>query len=569
MAKTETSLVEDTNSRPMMAGSRTRAGALLVLSLGVGAAVSIWLGQDANWDLKNYHLYNAFSVLAGRLDTDLLAAGLQSYFNPTLDLPYVLLAMGPLAEYPRVLAGYMGLWYGLLIWLALQLAARLLTPLPAVERRTGLVLGTLAAVTGAATVSQVGTTTNEIQVAVLILAGLLVLLLAVGPFEDRSECKPPWGLVLASGAVFGFAAGLKLTAAIFAPAACFALLGVTRPLRWVQLCAVFSMGWIVGMLPAFLWWGWMVWERFASPTFPLFNGVFRSPWYPPENFFDARFFPRDSWQWIFYPFYWAFRARHGLVAELSFRDPRLALAWLGVVAFALAWIAQRIRRRPPVAGRGSQLSPTQRVVLVFLVVSYVLWLTTSSILRYAVAMEVLAVLCLPAVIVYAARVLAGRSARRAAVAFMAGAFLVCLFVTKPMTWGRVPYGARVFAVDMAWTPPNTLFLAMTGPVAYLAAFVPDEAGAQFVGFSFTTLAAHGYRLFDETVRRVRAHTGPIVVLISEEVLSSLGQFSRIGVAVEAATCRSIASNLDPWPGSRPMACEAVRLPGVVPGAASQ
>ena len=33
-----------------------RRGLLLALCLGTGGAVSWWLGQDINWDLKNYHL---------------------------------------------------------------------------------------------------------------------------------------------------------------------------------------------------------------------------------------------------------------------------------------------------------------------------------------------------------------------------------------------------------------------------------------------------------------------------------------------------------------------------------
>ncbi len=30
------------------------------------------IGQDANWNLLNYHLYNGFAALHGRLDRDLL-----------------------------------------------------------------------------------------------------------------------------------------------------------------------------------------------------------------------------------------------------------------------------------------------------------------------------------------------------------------------------------------------------------------------------------------------------------------------------------------------------------------
>ena len=35
------------------------------------ALVSLLRGQDANWDLRNYHLHNAWSLLEGRLGVDL------------------------------------------------------------------------------------------------------------------------------------------------------------------------------------------------------------------------------------------------------------------------------------------------------------------------------------------------------------------------------------------------------------------------------------------------------------------------------------------------------------------
>ncbi|KTF40250.1 hypothetical protein [Xanthomonas translucens] len=33
----------------------------------LGALLSLLLGQDANWDLRNYHLYNGYAALHGRL----------------------------------------------------------------------------------------------------------------------------------------------------------------------------------------------------------------------------------------------------------------------------------------------------------------------------------------------------------------------------------------------------------------------------------------------------------------------------------------------------------------------
>ncbi|WP_062605453.1 hypothetical protein [Caballeronia calidae] len=60
--------------------------------------------------MRNYHLYNAFAFLHGKLSIDLAPAGMQNYFNPLLKVPFYLMAM-PL---PAMLVGFvMGVVHGL------------------------------------------------------------------------------------------------------------------------------------------------------------------------------------------------------------------------------------------------------------------------------------------------------------------------------------------------------------------------------------------------------------------------------------------------------------------------
>jgi hypothetical protein len=53
--------------------------------------LSIALGQDDNWDLRNYHWYNPYALLNGRLPVDMAPGNWQSYFNPLIDVPYYVL----------------------------------------------------------------------------------------------------------------------------------------------------------------------------------------------------------------------------------------------------------------------------------------------------------------------------------------------------------------------------------------------------------------------------------------------------------------------------------------------
>src|SRR3954453_17596078 len=76
---------------PIRAASVNRAP-LLWAAIGLAwlvlfAAVSVLNGPDGAWDLRNYHLYNPFAVLNGRLHKDLVPAQLQTFLVPTMDIP--------------------------------------------------------------------------------------------------------------------------------------------------------------------------------------------------------------------------------------------------------------------------------------------------------------------------------------------------------------------------------------------------------------------------------------------------------------------------------------------------
>jgi hypothetical protein len=115
------------------AASRRRLG-------GVAGAAAVRLlslasGQDDGWDMRNYHLYNVHALLNGRIGFDFSPAGFQSYFNPTLELPYYYLNQWlP----PRAVGFAMGVLHGLAFLLLAGIARQLLGA--TAPRRTVLLL---------------------------------------------------------------------------------------------------------------------------------------------------------------------------------------------------------------------------------------------------------------------------------------------------------------------------------------------------------------------------------------------------------------------------------------------
>ena len=60
------------------------------------------LGQDANWDLRNYHFYNAYAFLNNRYAQDLLPSQTPYFYNPLMDVPFFVLA----THAPAKVAGF-------------------------------------------------------------------------------------------------------------------------------------------------------------------------------------------------------------------------------------------------------------------------------------------------------------------------------------------------------------------------------------------------------------------------------------------------------------------------------
>lgn len=512
----------------------------LAACLAIGALVSIALGQDANWDLRNYHLYNVWAWLHDRLQTDLAAAGPQSYYNPLLDLPYYLMA--PAWEWPRLVAAAQGLWYGALVFVVWRIAVGV-ARLQSRAFDVGDIAAVVVGVTGSAAIAQVGTTFNEIPLAVLVLAGLLLLLNVLRTTDPLAWRGALWRTGLA-GALAGFAAGLKPTAVIYLPALGLALL-VTAPKgrRW-SLAAAFAVVAALGFLAAYGWWGWWLYQSTGNPVFPYFNNIFHSDWAAAVNGTDARFRPGDAWQWLFYPFYWAVH-RVSLVTEPRMLDARFAFAYLaGVLMLAQSAIGA-VRRRP---------SPppcmAERFVLVFALVGYVCWLTLFSILRYAIPIEAVSGLI---VIMAVRRLTAGgaigvpRARPRLARNVALGIAVVLVLGTHHPRWRRVDYGDRVFQVRLPAVPDGSLVMFVGQPYAYLAPFF-HARDLTFVGINWLTDASRRHRLWSLTQQRIGSHREPMYAVLSDESAHQRKLLPLLGVKL-TAQCTPVQSNLEhDWRG---------------------
>jgi len=513
--------------------------ALIILTavpLAFGAMALI-LDQDANWDLRNYHWYNAYAVVDGRFDQDMGAAQTPTYYNPTLDVPFYVLAQAlPARAFGFVLGALQGCNFILLYimaWLTLRFDdARAHVFAAAAVALTGII--------GGGHMGMVGALFYDNIVSLFIFAAMIVILSNTAVLQTGA-----WSSALArvafAGLLVGFAVGFKLPTQIFAVGVCFGLLFVPGAfVRRFVLSFVCGLGIIAGFAVFGGWWLWELWSHFGNPLFPYFNDVIRSPWALPESYRDARFLPKTVAEALTLSFHLFADGKVG--GEVPFRDGRILALYIVLLATPAMLLIARLRK--------SDVAPfadvfAARYIAAVAALSYAVWLGLFAIYRYLVPLEMLAPLVIVACIAFWP---VGR-VRRASLAIGMLGFVT--ITAQPADWGRVPWqsgwGVKFVATEVPPlnAPAETLVL-MTGlaPTAFVIPAFPSEV---------TFLRPHSYlvepdhdTLFAATIRkRIAAHRGDIYLLQAVwEKWAADKTLTAYGLAFVPGGCRAIRSNLD-------------------------
>lgn len=197
---------------------------------------TLWAGKDMGWDLYNHHLYLPFSLLSGRYEVDLYAAGPQSYQNPLGYLPFYLMSV--VANWPAWLVGVMlALIHSIAVIVVYLLASRLWSG--DAHRELWAVMAAAMAWISPAFLVVAGTSSTDPLMAVLVLLALLI----VAGAEDRLE----HGAAFKAGLLLGCAFALKQSNAVFALSVGAvvvwrALMGQARPKAIFELLAGGGIG---------------------------------------------------------------------------------------------------------------------------------------------------------------------------------------------------------------------------------------------------------------------------------------------------------------------------------------
>ncbi len=345
---------------------KIKPASVFLLFLLAGGVLSACMKFELLYDFFQYHYYNGFAFWNNRLGVDVAPASIPTFYNPLLDAEiYALMTL--LKHHVSVYFFIQGLWFGALMYVAFKIAA-LFFDLKTTAGKVFSALAVLICATGTVTWFQMGTSTHEIELAVLELTAFYLLL------RDKKR-------FFAAGLLLGAAAGFKLTASIYCVSTGLTLIlfwkTLDKPLKSITL---FSLGGLVGFLIVDGFWMVKLWNLYGNPFFPFWNGIFKSPYFPEHNYVDdLHLYGKTAWDRVFAPFLMAMQykfATHQITV-----DPRFAVA---AVVGVIALVAYRKHLNPRILFAG-----------VYAVVGFAVWEAVSFNARFLIPVEIVVGVLMP------------------------------------------------------------------------------------------------------------------------------------------------------------------------------
>ena len=312
-------------------------------------------------------------------------------------------------------------------------------------------------------IGEIGATFNDLTLMSLVLLALLMIKRAVN--IDFFIAKS-WVFVLIAGLCFGLATGFKLTTGLYGVGAAVAFLFLKQPIvNNFRILALFFAGGILGFLTANGYWMIVLWRHFGSPIFPYYNLLFKSAYFYPLNLIDMRFLPHGILQMLFYPFYFSHQQ---LTTEVPFRDFRLPCVYLLLIIAAGKFIftTEYLHTQSDYPQQ-----EFKKYIIIFFIVSYMLWQFQFSIQRYAIGLDVLAPL-----LIYILLTNIFIKPRIVNILVLA-VFTFLLLTLKPMMWGRARWTHNYFGVQFSRQlekKPVGIVLSPDTPDAFLRPFFPEK-----------------------------------------------------------------------------------------------
>lgn len=501
---------------------------LLFLCMLLTGLYAEHLGPDCNYDFKNYHWYNAWSFLHQRFDFDMAPAGKATFNNPFLDLiNYFLIQTVPKS---RLIEFSLGALHGISLYFLLKIALIVFERFP--HKWFYAFTAVFIGATGVASLHQVGTTYNESQVSIFVMASLFFLTKAIHLQSERYRDY------MLSGLILGIGVAAKLTAYIYM-LGIFASLLLFKKTSIKHLKIILTTG-IATCIGFFLVDGlWMIkmYQHFQSPFFPYYNNIFHSSFAASTRALEKHYLPANFGQAFLYPFYWL--KTNYVTQEFPMKDPRFAVTIVLGLLLLCKQTYNRILSIPPFVSVFP--SPAIRFLFLFFCLSFIIWMKQFSIYRYTIPLNFLSGIF----IIFFTWHLIWKSHHYIQLIIIILLSALITQQTYVKKWDRGIYRKEFVMIDIPMTPPpeQALVLLMNNALSYLIPSFPTSN--RFVGY-YNDIARPGNKgLFTSIMDTIQTFHGSIYAIYVEEYSNPKlinKHLSEVNLSIK--DCQTLKTNME-------------------------
>ena len=400
----------------------------------VFALLSAIMPRAAAFDVLHYHLTNGWSVLHGRLDRDMAPAGVHSFLNPTHSVFYWWLLERLPGPFVMALASPI---QAAILPATYAFGARLTRRLDLTLPKSWLLASAMIGFLAIGNRYMVASVMNDHWGALLFITALAIVI------GKNLEQAPLRSFFIASLLV-GLAAGLKHTSIVYV--AGFATYALILSDHWrsrIRAGLICFLGGFIGVILTGGWWSYLMWQMFENPIYPFMNSWFGSPPLGPDDAFrDLRMLPQTFSDALLNPIFFSIDTSR--IGWQSATDYRFLFGYFATL-IALPILAMSKAQTP-------QAKRNKRVVLAVstcFLTTFVVWTASFSILRYALALWILAPVLTITLYAWGSSV-CGRHYHSKG--FLLAAACLCVFPSlsapdhrkawlswsEPYTWSKIP-----------------------------------------------------------------------------------------------------------------------------------
>lgn len=410
--------------------------------------LNLIIGQDANFDLFNYHLYNGYALLNQRYAIDLMPAGIHTFLNPYLDMIYYIF-IKIFNLHPLLLNFIQGFSYGIILFVMLLLSNKIFA-----NDKQLFLFAFIISATDAVLFSFVGSIFNDLIIATFILMGLII-------FINNAKKEKNYLLhFYIIGNLFGLAFVCKFYGLLYYLALLISIFILKKDipdfkkkifiliLSFITTYTIFNVYFIL-----------FLYKTFKNPYFPLFNNIFHSNFYPNINSNNFNGYPQTIFQYLFYPFYWL-NFTHKYICEGKFIDLRFITIYLLIICL---FIKDK---------KLLTLNFNENFILIFSIISYSFWLITFPYIRYLTP-----IIAISGIIIISVAIKLHFSKK-----YLMLLTILLIFCQYPPKWNKINYYKKAYEVEDLKIKDNSNVLLSGNQLSYIIPF--QNINAKYINIDF-------------------------------------------------------------------------------------